>query len=359
VHAPSFRETIVKGPHRIAYWSAAGLAALTLSACMPRAAGYQETAATNTPPPAADPQEPFKEEVRGLLRQEQFERLDRLSDELVKTRARFSGGDWKSYRFQEALGKPSGGEKASDETWERHIAVLQRWHSARPDSMAAVLALTDAMIGYGWKARGTGFADTVTPEGWRLLEERTASVDDVLTEIGQRGPRTPDWYCAMIDAGRMDGWDRGRVDELFEEAVALEPTYLHVYSAMARYLTPRWQGEEGDWETFAERSADRLGGREGSVVYGHIAWQISKFYRGADFYKQNRVSWDRVKQGFIDREALYGFSVRNLNAFCQLAGAAADRETTRALLARVGDAWDPEVWKERTYFDGYRKWAGQ
>jgi hypothetical protein len=359
VHAPSFRETIVKGPHRIAYWSAAGLAALTLSACMPRAAGYQETAATNTPPPAADPQEPFKEEVRGLLRQEQFERLDRLSDELVKTRARFSGGDWKSYRFHEALGKPSGGEKASDETWERHIAVLQRWHSARPDSMAAVLALTDAMIGYGWKARGTGFADTVTPEGWRLLEERTASVDDVLTEIGRRGPRTPDWYCAMIDAGRMDGWDRGRVDELFEEAVALEPTYLHVYSAMARYLTPRWQGEEGDWETFAERSADRLGGREGSVVYGHIAWQISKFYRGADFYKQNRVSWDRVKQGFIDREALYGFSVRNLNAFCQLAGAAADRETTRALLARVGDAWDPEVWKERTYFDGYRKWAGQ
>jgi hypothetical protein len=326
---------------------------------MPRAAGYQETAATNTPPPAADPQEPFKEVVRGLLQQEQFERLDRLSDELVKTKARFSGGDWKSYRFQEALGKPPGGEKANDETWERQIAVLQRWHSARPDSMAAVLALTDAMIGYGWKARGTGFADTVTPEGWRLLEERTASVDGVLTEIGRRGPRTPDWYCAMIDAGRMDGWDRGRVDELFEEAVALEPTYLHVYSAMARYLTPRWQGEEGDWETFAERSADRLGGREGSVVYGHIAWQISKLYRGADFYKQNRVSWDRVKQGFIDREALYGFSVRNLNAFCQLAGAAADRETTRALLARVGDAWDPEVWKERTYFDGYRKWAGQ
>ena len=23
---------------------------------------------------------------------------------------------------------------------------------------------------------------------------------------------------------------------------------------MARYLTPRWQGEEGDWEAFAERS---------------------------------------------------------------------------------------------------------
>jgi hypothetical protein len=342
----------------IAHWSAMGFAALTVAACMPSAAGYQETAAA-TSAPAADPQEPFKEEARALLRHGQFERLDRVADELVKTKARFPGGDWKSYRFQEALGKPTDGEKASDAEWERHIAVLQRWHSARSDSMAAVLALTDAMIAYGWKARGAGFADTVTPEGWRLLRERTAPVVDLLIDIGHRVPRTPDWYCAMIDAGRMEGWDREPVDAPFEEAVALQPTYLHVYSAMARYLMPRWQGEEGDWETFAERSADRLGGREGSVVYGHVAWQISKLYRGADFYKQNRVSWDRVKQGFIDREALYGFSLRNLNAFCQLAGAAADRETTRALFARIGDAWDADVWKERKYFDGYRKWAGE
>ena len=351
----------MKDLHRIAYWTAAGWVALALAACTPRAAGYQESGAApaaNTPPPAADPQEPFKQEARTLLRQEQFERLDRLSDELTKTQARFPGGDWKSYRFIEALGKPAGGEQASDEEWERHIAVLQRWHSARPNSMAAVLTLTHAMIGYGWKARGAGFADTVTPDGWRLLQERTAGVDGLLAEIGRRVPRTPDWYCAMIDAGRIEGWDRERVEALFEDAVALEPTYLHVYSAMARYLMPRWQGEDGDWESFAERSAERLGGREGSVVYGHVAWQISKLYRGADFYKQNRVSWDRVKQGFIDRETLYGFSVRNLNAFCELAGAAADRETTRALMARIGDAWDAEVWKERKYFDSYRKWAG-
>jgi len=348
----------MKGLQRISAWSAVVFAAVTLSACMSRAAGYQETAAATTAPPAADPQEPFKEEARALLRQEQFERLDRLADELVATKARFPGGDWKSYRFQDTLGKPAGGDKVTDEEWERHIAILQRWHSARPDSMAAVLALTDAMVGYGWKARGGGFSDTVTAEGWRLLHERTAPVEGLLTDIGRRVPRTPDWYCAMIDAGRTHGWDRERVEALFEDAIALEPKYLHVYSAMARYLMPRWQGEEGDWETFAERSAERLGGQEGSIVYSHVAWQISKFYRGADFYKENRVSWPRVKQGFLDREALYGSSVRTLNAFCQLAGAAADRETTRALMARIGEAWDADVWKERKYFDGYRKWAG-
>jgi hypothetical protein len=353
----------MKDLRRLACWTTVGLAAVAVAAYMPRAAGYQESGGAavpgvNTPPPAADPQEPFKEEVRTLLRQQRFDRLDHLSDELVKTDARFPGGDWKSYRFQDALAKPPLGKDASDDEWERHIAVLQRWHRARPDSMAAVLALTDAMIGYGWKARGGGYAATVTPEGWQLLHERTSDVDSLLAEMGRRVPRTPYWYCAMIDAGRMEGWDRKRVEALFDEAVALEPRYLHVYSAMARYLMPRWYGEEGDWETFAERSAERLGGREGSVVYGHVAWQISKMYRGADFYQQNRVSWQRIKQGFIDREALYGFSARNLNAFCLLAGAAADRETTRALFARIGDAWDVDVWKERKYFDEYRTWAG-
>jgi len=224
--------------------------------------------------------------------------------------------------------------------------------------MAAVLAVTDAMIWFGWKARGDGYAQSVTPEGRRLLLERTAPVEGLLTAIGQRVTRTPDWYCAMIDLGRMAGWGRERVDTIFDEAVALEPKYLHLYSAMARYLMPRWQGEEGDWERFAERSADRLGGREGSVVYGHVAWQISRAYRGAAFYEENRVSWDRVKQGFIDRETLYGFSGRNLNAFCLLA-AAGDGETTKTLLARIGDAWDADVWKEHKYFDGYRKWAAR
>jgi hypothetical protein len=342
---------------RIAHCATIGLVALALSACMPRAAGYEREADAAAPPPAVDPQEPFKNEARALLRQEQFAQLDHLAEELVKTKARFPGGDWKSYRFQGALGNPLGDDSASDAEWERHIAVLQRWHTARPNSMAAVLALTDAMVGYGWKARGNGFAPSVTPEGWRLLRERTAGVEDLLTEIGTRVARTPDWYCAMIDAGRTQGWDRVRVEEIFAEGVEREPTYLHLYSAMARYLTPRWQGEPGDWEDFAERSAESLGGREGSVVYGHIAWQISKLHRGAAFYKENRVSWDRVKQGFIDREALYGVSVRNLNAFCLLAGSAADRETTRKLLERIGDNWDAEVWKEHRYFDEYRKWG--
>jgi hypothetical protein len=294
-----------------------------------------------------------------MLERKQFEALDDLADQLNRTKARFAGGDWKSYRFQEALGQPAGGCDDTEAHWTELLAVLTRWHEQRPASMPAAIAIADASVGFGWKARGTGYRDTVTPDGWRLLGERMAPAAGILMNAAGAAPKTAEWYRAMIHLGRVQGWDRERVDALVEQAVTVEPQYLHLYSEMARYLLPRWHGDEGDWEDFAERSAERLGGREGSVVYSHIAWQISKLYRGHEFFDENRVSWPRIKQGFIDREALYGASARNLNAFCKLAGAAADRQTTRELLARIGDEWDPAVWQERKYFDGYRKWASE
>jgi len=346
---------------RLAASAAIASVALASTGCVAQAAREthqsQRTASGCTSIP--DEQESFTADVRTMLEGRRFETLDDLAGELDRTKARFPGGDWKSYRFQEALAVPAGGCQDTDEHWERLLETLQRWHEQRPASMAAAIAIADASVGFGWKARGTGYSDTVTPEGWRLLDERMAPAEGIATDAAGRASKTPEWYRVMIDLGRIQGWEPARVEKLFEEAVTLEPRYLHVYSAMARYLTPRWQGNDGDWEDFAERSAARLGGREGSVIYGHIAWQISKLHRGHAFFEQNRVSWPRIKQGFIDREALYGVSLRNLNAFCLLAGSAADRQTTRDLLARIGDEWDPGVWQERKYFDGYRKWAAE
>ncbi len=356
------KEKAVKILLRLACANVIALLPLGLTGCVAPTAGQERQTTTGRggcTELGPDEQEPFKADVRAMLERNQFAALDDLSDQLNRTKARFAGGDWKSYRFQDALDTPAGGCDDTDAHWQELLAVLTRWQKQRPASMAAAIAIADASVGYGWKARGSGYADTVTSDGWRLLAKRMAPAADVLTNQGDVSAKTPDWYRGMIHLGRVQGWDRKRVDALFEEAITLEPKYLHVYSEMARYLMPRWHGEEGDWEDFTERSAERLGGQEGAIVYSHIAWQISKMYRGHQFFDENRVSWPRIKQGFVDRETLYGSSLRNLNAFCKLAADAADRQTTRALFARIGDEWDPGVWRERKYFDSYRKWAAE
>ena len=345
-----------------AFVGAAGLVAggasfgaeATRTASHPDAA-IKKDAGTAAVGAAANDEDAFKREAQSDLQSKQFARLDARAEHLVRTRARFPGGDWKSERLISALSCPRF-QKVPDEDLRPKIAALQQWRHGRPASMTAAIALVYTDICYAWQARGDGYSDSVTPEGWRLLRERMDAAEGILLDVGARAPKTPDWYRAMIDLGRINGWEPARVSALFQEAKKLEPRYLPTYDAMAMSLMPRWQGNEGAWERFADESADQLGGREGSVVYGDIAWRISRMYRGHDFYVENRVSWPRLRQGFIDREALYGTNLRVLNAFCKLAGSAGDRATTRALLERIGDHWDPETWTRKS-FDNYRTWA--
>jgi len=122
---------------------------------------------------------------------------------------------------------------------------------------------------------------------------------------------------------------------------------------------PRWHGEDGDWERFADASATRIGGKQGSIVYAHIFWEMSRLFRVNEFFAENHVSWPRIRQGYQDREALYGSTVRHLNELCLLAGGAADRRTIRQLFPRIAGRWDEDVWQEKNSFDDFERWAGQ
>ena len=73
--------------------------------------------------------------------------------------------------------------------------------------------------------------------------------------------------------------------------------YAFFYNNKATYLLPRWHGEEGDWQKFASREADRLGGENGDILYARIGWRMHerRFYSG--FLRDAGYSWPRMKQG--------------------------------------------------------------
>jgi hypothetical protein len=161
----------------------------------------------------------------------------------------------------------------------------------------------------------------------------------------------------MLDITKGQARKREDIYALVKDAMALEPLYLHVYSAAARALTPRWLGEPGEWERFADDISRRIGGREGSVIYGHINLNMGRMYGVQAFFSENDVSWPRIKQGFVDREELYGSSPELLNAIGLFAGSAGDQKTAHDAFVRVGDNWDSSLWRERRYFDSYRQRA--
>jgi hypothetical protein len=303
--------------------------------------------------------ETFRGHVREQLMSGEFAELEKTAAALTQNKERFPGGDWKLFRFYQGLGKPAGGDDDSDATWQRQMEALEKWLKAKPQSTAAHIALAEGYTDYAWKARGSGFAETVPEQGWDRFYERLARARAALIEVRAAPDKGPHWYSTMQTVALGEAWDQDEYDALFEEAVRNEPLYYHFYSARARYLLPRWYGEEGDWERFADASATKIGGKEGSILYAHIAWEMSRHFRINDFFSKNQVSWPRIRQGYLDREALYGQTVRHLNELCLLAGGAADRSTMRQLLPRIDGRWDEDVWKEKKYFDNFERWAGQ
>jgi hypothetical protein len=149
----------------------------------------QETAATvvNDPPEI----QRFMDQTKALLMREQFSELDKIADEVRSSKARFPGGSWKLSRFYDALDKTLVRGYETDADWQNHLALIQRWTTARPQSITARLALADAYLAYAWAARGSGYANTVTDQGWRLFEERANKAAEILQDSATLTPQCP------------------------------------------------------------------------------------------------------------------------------------------------------------------------
>src|SRR5579875_2230264 len=112
------------------------------------------------PPPAAqaeeaDPSEiSWHQAIEAKLVEEQFDELDRIADHLRRDKVRLPGGDWKLRKFYEALDAP----QLTDTDSVAHIAHLEHWMTARPESITARIALATSLDRWAWVARGNGFA---------------------------------------------------------------------------------------------------------------------------------------------------------------------------------------------------------
>ncbi len=299
----------------------------------------------------------FRQDIQQLFADKEFEKLEQMESELTISKAKFPGGDWKIGRFLEAFGASE--DFTTEEEWETYFAVLEDWKARRPDSGLAKLLIADALVGYGWMARGDGFASEVTGEGFMLFSERLNQAQKMLQELNNDRKKHFNYYNVQDRIARGLGWRLEKYDEFFYEAVEMEPLYWEFYQNKAIVLMPQWQGENGEWQAFAEESANKIGGDQGDILYAEICWQIFRFLTSKEFYDGNRVQWSRIRRGFILLEKHYGVSYRYLNAFALMSAGSKDYAASKILFQRIGDNWEPDFYSSKKRFDKYKDWAAQ
>jgi hypothetical protein len=299
--------------------------------------------------------EPYQDGFRYFLDQEDFEKLDEIADKARRPQIRYPGGYWKLHILYDALKGPHRGTQASETEWTTHLDRLKRWVAQRPQSVTARVALAGAYLRYGWRARGEGFANQVTAEGWKHFAERAEMAGQTLVDAFALPTKDPEWYLVMQGVAQALGKDKSAQNAIFEKAVAFEPDYQYYYRFQAEMLMPKWDGEEGEMAAFAERAADRLGGKKGDEIYYQIATFVNCGCESDN--NLNGMSWPRIKRGYQVVKEQYGETLDNMNKMGAMAGAAGDPAFAMELFDRIGENWDPAVWQNEKSFQGVRAWA--
>lgn len=290
--------------------------------------------------------------IESALVNERFNELDHMADRYRREKSRLRGGEWRLRIFYLALDAP----QQTDKDTRDHLAHLENWTRARPESITARIAQATSLHRWAWVARGQGYARSVTSERWRLFTDRMNQAQGVLEGAANMSAMCPQWYSEMMAVGLAQSWDANRMKEIFDRGIQFEPGYFYLYRQYANYLLPKWDGHPGDASAFAKSSADHLAGDAGDLLYFQIATVLIK--RGDGDFPVSQMDWERIQRGYLTLSAQDGTSRRNMNELAFMAYRFHDAKVARQQFTLIGDKWSPGVWRNREFFDRARDWSG-
>jgi hypothetical protein len=323
-----------------------------LALTIPHLVAAQTTSTNNAPANEDDTHEGrWLRTIASDLIEEKFDDLERMANQYRRDKSRLPGGEWRLRLFYTALDAP----QQTDKDTQDHLAHLEHWMKAHPESITPRIALATSLHRWAWVARGNGLANTVTAEGWRLFDERIKEAQVVLEGSANMPVMCPQWYSEMMTVGLAQSWSEKRVKENFERGIQFEPDYYYLYDQYANYLLPKWDGKPGDAAAFAKSSADRLGGDSGDLLYFQIATVLIK--RGDGDFPIKQMDWQRIQRGYQTLITQYGGDRRTKNELAYMAYKYRDVNVSRKQFALIGDDWARGVWRDRKFFDRARDWA--
>jgi len=273
---------------------------------------------------------------RGLVQQAynaaDFKALDDLYDQWCTGKDRFPDGRWKLSQYGDAFAD----NFSAWNTWSKDLKTIQAWQQARPDSKAAPYAEAVYWRAYAWKARGAGYAGTVSKEGWELFRERLAKAKEILTKLHASGAQCAAPYPLTLGLLTEMGASEAELTAVFERGVHDYPEYHNIYFAMARHYEPKWGGSVEQYERFAGKVAERTKDFEGMGMYARLYWLVDTRH-GIPFANDATQPpyWTRLHAGYEDLMRLYPSSMHNLGKYAGVACRTTDGALYRGLRSKI------------------------
>ena len=315
------------------------------------------------------------QEITRLGLKKEFVFLEAIVKRLREDKTRFPSGEWQLPFFYNWL--IEGTEFMGGESEVRFFKMVDAWKAEYPDSLTWRIILSKAYKERAWGYRGSGFAHTVTREGWKGYEDYINRAWKVLDECAKIEPKDPEYYQVRAElvmeappsSGGAPSSLMGAIVRMiapgffsdpertpFVKGVALEPLYYPLYYERVRALLPRWGGSRKDMLKFADRSAKDTESLAGDTLYAVIATSVQSWEPKKDYLAYG-FSWPRIQKGYDRILQDFPNSDWRRSLYCWMACIHEDKASAAVLFDSIGDYWDWDVWDTESRFKAYRKWA--
>jgi len=223
--------------------------------------------------------------------------------------------------------------------WDITEAGIEKAKKQFPDSPLLPLIEAEFWYQYAFDARGNGYSNTVTSEGYALFQERLLRSQTIISQSKSISAKYPLWYWLAIGLSSLLGQPGATQMQLVTEGAQRYKTFFPLYMVRANFLQPRWGGSWKVMEEFANKSAANSADPMGEGMYAEIYWWVDRnMMPDESLFRDSKASWPKMKQGFKDLTARYQRSQWILVNFAAFACQAGDGEEFLRQRKKVADS---------------------
>jgi hypothetical protein len=156
-------------------------------------------------------------------------------------------------------------------------------------------------IDRAWSARGGGYANTVTDQGWEQFKTHLNQAALSLEKSWSLNPSNAYTAYLMMKVELGQGQGRARMEKWFNRAMDLAPNYYDAVDLMEFYLQPRWYGSDEIALEFARScvSSTNWGGQV-PLVLANLHRSLADYHELKDSprYWQKPGVWEDVRSSY-------------------------------------------------------------
>ncbi|PYJ85659.1 MAG: hypothetical protein DME22_08200 [Verrucomicrobia bacterium] len=176
--------------------------------------------------------------------------------------------------------------------------LFQNW----PKESVSWLLKGQFYIKYAWAARGGGYANTVSQEGWRLFSERLAAAETALAQAWELNPKDPRTAVKMMWVELGQGRGRSRMELWFRRAMELDPNSYDACNTKLLYLEPKWHGSIEEMLKFGRECV------ESKEWSGHVPLVLADAHDEVPLYyleKSDQATYWKRPEVWLDIKAAF------------------------------------------------------